>query len=285
MMRTLLLAILLILLLYLTYIKSSFEYFDNKITGLDYNKCGVACTMIEDCAGYAYNNNMCWISQKPINNKSKNGIYGFEYSENIKRCNKIKPLEDYVIATKDDFLNNASYMCQEGEQSQTAHTLELHTVNKQQTFNTIEELKNEKVLPYKQISIDWPNDILTKVPDYEDIKTAIIEPKETMYVMTRNNDEHLGQYLYNHKCVANIDKKDCLQACINEESCVGTEWNPVYIQKSNNTMYYNVCCPKRQIAKVIPRRKEFENGHYYAKYSVSNEHVIELIKKNVIEVV
>jgi len=283
-MKTILLIILLILLLFLTY-KPSLEHFDTKITNLDYNKCGVACTMIEDCAGFASDASTCWISQKPINNKSKDRLYGFEYSENIKRCNKIKPLEDAVIATKDDFLNNASYMCQESEKLQSPQSIELHTVNKQQKFNNIEDLKKEKILRYDQIAIDWPSDILTTVLDYEDIKKTIVEPKETMYVMTRNHDEHLGQYLYGHKCIANIDKKDCLQACINDNDCVGTEWNPVYMQKSNNTIYYNVCCPKRQITKVIPRRNEFENGHYYAKYSVSNENVIDLIKKNVIEVV
>jgi hypothetical protein len=60
-----------------------------------------------------------------------------------------------------------------------------------------------------------------------------------------------------------------MKQCLDDKKCVGTEWNPILIKKIGEPNKYtfdeNVCCPKRRINKVIPRRKDMRFGHFYLK--------------------
>jgi hypothetical protein len=77
--------------------------------------------------------------------------------------------------------------------------------------------------------------------------------------------------MFDHKCSANISQHDCVKFCLNNSDCVGIEWNPTYTPKISSGEYElhrNVCCPKRLIVKIIPRREEFKNGNFYLKEKI-----------------
>lgn len=100
--------------------------------------------------------------------------------------------------------------------------------------------------------------------------------KSNSYIIMREYDnEFLGQYQYQHKCTSNISKEKCMKNCLENNDCVGTEWNPMIFKKIGVPNLYefeeNVCCPKKKINKVIPRRHEFRLGKFYMKEIVDKK--------------
>ena len=267
------------------------EHFDNKINRLTDTQCGAACTLIDGCAGFAYdsNTNTCWISKTPILTRPIDGVYMADYNNLYKRCNKSRLLDDIVTANQDDYNQNATYNC---TTNNTDKSIQVYDTTFHTTVNKLSDVTDgvrngtikisEPIIQY----FDWPFSIVESAPlELEDVKNFVNPTTKPIIVMRELNDEYLGQYMYQHRCVANINKKDCLKDCINNQSCVGTEWNPYYINTTSNknndgTVYHNVCCPKIHITKTITRRPEFENGKFYSKEQILDTDIGTFVKNN-----
>ncbi len=130
---------------------------------------------------------------------------------------------------------------------------------------------NQKVTndPYKLKQLYWPTRRKDLDPDYitnNDIFNNII------FYERDSENEHLGQYLFQHKCVNDIPLDICLQKCSLEEDCDGVEYNPLLLEKVTNkngkqTLLerQNVCCLKKNIKNKIKRRPEHKAGTFYTK--------------------
>lgn len=98
-------------------------------------------------------------------------------------------------------------------------------------------------------------------------------------IMREYDDEFMGQYQFHHKCSTNISKENCMKNCLKSSDCVGTEWNPVLFKKVGTPNLYeieeNVCCPKKRINKVIPRRRNFRMGKFYLKELANRKYIQE----------
>jgi hypothetical protein len=95
------------------------ENFDEKINRVTKTQCGMICTKIPECQGFAVNNdNVCYLSKTPIENKPHNSIFSLQYNNNDRRCNKVENLKDPIIATPIDLIKNATYVCKENATSE-----------------------------------------------------------------------------------------------------------------------------------------------------------------------
>lgn len=127
--------------------------------------------------------------------------------------------------------------------------------NIRQPLESIKEPNNKKYVPFKMGPID-----LTKNMQLITNPT----PTNSVNIMKEYDEDFLGQYLFPHKCSGNIPKDICLKQCLDDKNCVGTEWNPVSINK-DGVMDRGVCCPKIKINGLKQRTKENEFGHFYLK--------------------
>jgi hypothetical protein len=263
-----------VLILYITNFYILTENFDAKITGGDTTKCGIACTKLINCKGFMVGSDgTCYLSKTPILGQPTNSVFANEYNNKTPICNKFKTFSDTQISELDK-KKNATFICVPN-QKDSQQTYKIYD-NKEKQIYSLEDLENINVDPYTFVDIDWNKQL--KLEDYPKlIENPNPDDKNNIVLLSQYTDEYLGQYMFPHKCVANISQLDCIKFCLNNEDCAGTEWNPVYTpvvsQTSDDTSAYElhngVCCPKRKIIKNIPRRKEFEHGRFYLKEQLS----------------
>jgi len=263
--------LIIILFIFITYCVYNKYYrnekFDQKVTRSSKENCGIMCTKVFGCKGFAVDgNNSCFLSKSLIIGRPEQSVFSTEYNRAYTRCNKIKPVEDPVIATNLDLRNNATYVCNDGETSNQKSFKFYDT--KEKTLKTLEENNKIPMNNYTFEEIEWGNSI-----ELDDNKYLITNPTKSnsIYGMIEHDEEYLGQYVYPHKCSANISLKNCLRDCLKNKDCVGTEWNPSYFKQTNSKsndeydLYKGVCCPKRKIREVVQRRKPFSFGKFYLK--------------------
>jgi hypothetical protein len=259
-----------IIIIFTVFYKKSTEHFDNRIERLLETNCGTLCTNVEGCKSFGYdpNNNVCWISKNEIFKKPLTSLYSQDYNKKYIRCNKLQNIDDIVIANNSDYINNTIYECKQTEDSETK-TYNLYTENTVQ-IDELANLQKTDINKYKISELEWPN--VFNPLDYSDIKTIIYPDKKNINIMREKYDEYLGDPLYEHECIANIEKKDCLTSCFENINCKGVEHNSSFVQnnKQNNQSitYKNVCCPKKNINKIISRRDDFINGKFYLKDNI-----------------
>ena len=259
-----------ILIIFIYYNELSEEPFDEKINRTPYDKCGTICTKVFGCKGFsADKNGTCYLSKTPILGNPNGSIFGYEYNKNNLICNKLGEINDPVIATPIDFRKNSTYICTEGKSGQEEKTFRNY-VNNKIILPKIDNLGKLDIDKYTFEDIKWGEEIYL-----DDHKDLIQNPQKdnSIILMNEYDSEFLGQYMFPHKCSANISKKDCLKQCLNDKSCVGTEWNLVYLKQNNDKydMYNGICCPKIKITEIIPRRDEFKFGKFYLKDVVIKE--------------
>lgn len=256
------------LLIYMCYRTNNTDTFDGRLSGIAFETCGTMCTQVFGCNGFAYDDKTqkCYLSKYPIIQRPVYGLYIDEYESGQQRCNKIYPIkeEDVNISkiTTNQKRLNMLYSCAKDEKNK---------YNLKKIKDTISDftIKGIDDIPYEDYELDYLTWPVNKKDLYaEDIINNNIEAMKKVYVFDKDNNEHLGQYLFSYKCVDNISEKECLDTCIKNTDCNGVEWNPVQLTKNKNNTYdvrTNVCCPKKQIKEVITRRDEFKNGNYYEK--------------------
>lgn len=275
-MGILCLIIIITIIQYNSFVDDNNEHFDARVKGLTKNKCGEICTAVLGCQGFAYSDdNLCYLSKSPILGKSVTSLFSDDYSVTDYRCNKAQPILDVTdLITPDLLKRNSLYMCSDSEQGK--YDINIISENLSMPIGDFDEIDKVDVPKYKIIAnFKWPI-------DKRDTLLKDMTTSDNFKIYEKSNDEYLGQYLFPHKCVSDIDELSCLKLCDIDNDCIGIEWNPFYLKtKSDNSsdIYKNVCCPKTQINDIIPRRKEFENGNFYVKKSTDD------IRKDLIYVV
>lgn len=236
------------------------EEYDGKISNASINECGDKCSKIYGCAGFGYDkNNMdCYLSKSKIISKPINSLYSDEYKSEYGRCNKLNSINLNDKENNRNYVSNATYQCSENEEGKEKTKLIING-----TLQDISDGVDISLDKYKLIDINWPNE--KKEINLEILKDSF-DGKSKFLVSPK---EHLGQYLYNHQCVTNIDHYDCLKSCELDDECRGVEFNRLLIKQSENghKLYENVCCPKKNIKKIIDRRPMYDRGKYYIKLS------------------
>uniref|UniRef100_A0A6C0EE84 Apple domain-containing protein n=1 Tax=viral metagenome TaxID=1070528 RepID=A0A6C0EE84_9ZZZZ len=257
-----------ILILLIINSSNKIENYDGRISNISsYANCADICSSVYKCSGFGYDDKekKCYISQFPIFGQPIAGLYRNEYKTSQQSCNKIRPIQNADGITDETLVMNRIYSCADN----AIGNYEMYYFAKgkdpekiQDPNITIDKIKGNK---YNMYDIDFPK---TKV----DMNISLLSPElnkdNKKQIFIEDTNEHLGQYLYNHKCVANISKKQCMNHCAKNKDCVGFEWNPEISTKKGT--YNNICCPKRYIDIVIPRRNKFKNGLYYDKKIIND---------------
>jgi len=265
---------------------STDEQFDAKVNNASRKQCGHICTKLTDCRGFSSDEQgICYLSQTPILGRPTNSVFMTDYNKNYMRCNKLAQIVMSEDTSTDDYKKNATYICAPNEvvidpkimyyaghnrldtQAYYAGHNRLDTQayydNDEQTLNNLNDLNNVSFSPYSIENINWGSQIdLTKNPNLATNPTA----ENSVFVMEKHDNEYLGEYMYPHQCSTNIKEQDCLQQCMNESTCMGTEYNPAYLVNGN--LYTGVCCPKMQIKQIIPRRQQYQYGSFYLKNNI-----------------
>jgi len=237
------------------------ENYDAKISNTTKKQCGIDCTNTFNCLGFAHKKDgSCYLSKdNTILTKPIGSVYSDDYSVDDFRCNKLQPIYRPADITVPEIMKrNALYNCAENEEG--AYVLNLFSNQKSESVYDFDDIDRMDVIPYELVEYDWP---VTRDP-LVDKKSC----EEDYLVYYKSDDEYLGDYLYPHKCVDNIPEKACIKICTGDPKCVGIEWNPYYIREAGENIYNvyeNVCCPRRNVKTIIPRRNAFENGRFYLK--------------------
>ena len=262
----LLILLIIIILLYIKDFVTQSESFDEKINNTNIIDCGKMCTKIIGCQGFLNNAGVCYLSKKPILGKPEDSIFNTEYNKTVPRCNKVQSITDPVIASELDYKKNATYICTPNEVD-NIQTIKMY-MNGEKTIKSLNDLDKIPLEKYTLENIEWGKTI-----GLESNKKLIANPTDdnSITIMNEFNDEFIGQYMYPHKCSANISQMDCMLHCLYNGECYGTEWNPMYVDKNN--LFKGVCCPLKNASDIIKRRKQFENGHFYVKQTLLKDNL------------
>jgi len=243
------------------------ENFDAKVKepNLNKDKCGLICTSIIGCKGFAYDdtNDVCYLSKDPILGKPFGDLYSDEYQPYFYRCNKTQAqLEDMDINSPETLKRNTLYFCSDSEEGK--YDLTIISPKVKRTIGDFDELDKIEIPDYELIdNFQWPTSKYDKV----------LGEKKDFSTFELQNDEFLGKYVFPQKCTQNIGLQDCLRICDLDKECIGTEWNPYYLKptaQDTYEIYKNICCPKTKIRDIIPRRSDFENGRFYLKKHITD---------------
>lgn len=259
----------------LLFVKYNKEHFDAKIEQVNEIECGTMCTKTVGCAGFAYNDKKCWLGKQPILGRPEMSLYNEDYNPKIRRCNKFYSISDIYISTTGDYQKNMSYGCKDSEIDKN---LNIYTyLNNKIKLDNEKSIDDIKVRQYPMTQITWP-----KPFDKDTIPNALISeltkeiPNENIKIMKEIPDYIEGKDLYETGCVSNISRMDCLKACLDDDNCRGTEWNPNLLKQLNNKdyeIYKNVCCPKGELTNTITRNDNNKEGKFYAKYVVNKNEI------------
>jgi PAN domain len=275
---SLIIILIIIIVFFVCTQRSNSESFDARIAGATKTQCGTACTKVLGCAGFAYDdaNKYCYLSKDAIYfspaktaKADETKVFAQFYDRDMPRCNKLYMIDDPLYNSRNNLLRNFAYICKEKESDmESQKTYKIYN-KKEIPIKDVTKINHLKMDPYTFEEIEW-----NKSTNLDKNLQLITNPtpSNSFNIMREYNNEYLGQYLYPHKCVSNITKKDCLKQCLNDKECVGTEWNPILMKKVGKPNKYimeeNICCPKRIIKATRPRIPEHEHGHFYLKENV-----------------
>ena len=254
------------LYVWLSIFTNNKEHYDSKIINSNENECGIMCTKAYGCLAFSQDNkNTCYLSKTRLLGSPTTSVFKNDYDINFTKCNKVQQLDDPVSATPMDLKRNATYICNINNKDE----IRIYD-NKKTVINKLDDLYNIYLNKYEMGDIDWGIELdKNKYPKLYTNSSSII-PK--INIMKEHDDEFMGQYLFPHRCVFNTSQKDCLNQCKNNEKCLGTEWNPLFLKKKDGKtdLYNGVCCPKIKINEIIERRPQHKYGKFYLKEEYKN---------------
>jgi hypothetical protein len=242
------------------------ENYDAMMRNISSTDCGHECTIGVNCSAFAYKpgDKKCFLSREIILGKPKNGLYVDQYSPLDTRCNKINRLTDSKQIDVRTLTENSVYVCADGEKN---------IYGEHQYANRGASALDNNIPPtevkYPVRMIEWPKTIETElIPSFIKPEKEKIKKENIRFV--ESDDEFLGQYLLAHQCVADIPLYDCIKFCNNNKDCAGVEWlEEIYDDLGENVNFYrtrnSICCPKKIISKIIPRRSKYKKGKFYIK--------------------
>lgn len=269
-----------ILIIIIIFTSTKRELFDAKIERINKDECGALCTKLTNCNSFSYDdvNKVCYVSKSQMLGKPLTNLYSPDYRQGLPLCNKKSQIIDPIIATNKDYKNNSIYSCISLDSTNIDYQKQKYysyIENKETELNSLDDIEKVPLKKYKMDELEYPTYML-QVFDIDNVKNIIHNENEDkqIFLMKEMDDEFLGQYLYPHVCASNVSKNNCLNDCLLNKKCIGTEWNPVYLKLLKDKTYQlneNVCCPKIRIIERIPRRSEFKYGKFYVKSYLSED--------------
>jgi hypothetical protein len=247
------------LLIWSWIFSKNIEHYDTKINNANEDECGIMCTKGFGCIAFSQGkNNTCYLSKTRLLGSPTESKFKEDYDVKFTKCNKVEGVVDAVYATPMDLKRNATYICNANSKD------EIRVYDNEKTIlNTLNDLDQYKLNEYVFTDIDWNKELNKN--DHIDYYTN--PNKLDFKIMKEYDDEYMGQYMYKHKCVHNTTQKDCINNCLYNDKCLGTEWNPLFYKKKEGgyDIYNGVCCPKIKITDIIPRRSQHKYGKFYLK--------------------
>jgi hypothetical protein len=240
------------------------EKYDGRINNIEsVNRCAAICSSVLGASGFAYDPTTlnCYISKYPITSPPIPSPYTSEYKFTNIYCNKFRPIVSEQGLNTDAYVDNRVYNCYTQDAKDIGLKYMTETSTQNITNNKINLLKSD---PYNLQKYDFGENLRGPLTDIKIDSQNNIKYSLNNISFDEKLDEYLGEYLNPSVCRTNTDKKTCLKNCAENTSCMGTEYNDSYKDEKNN-IYKNVCCPKSNILKQIPRRFIYKNGKFYEK--------------------
>jgi len=248
------------------------EHFDTRIDGPTIEQCGTICTKSLGCNAFAYDkdNKYCYVSKDPIYFAPEKKAFTQFYTRTMPRCNKLYMINDPLYNSRNNLLRNSVYTCKDTEGDLNEKTKMY--VHGEKIIDDVTKINQEDVPIYTFEIMDWN----TVINFDKNLHLATNPTKSnSIGVMKEYDNEFGGQYLLPHSCSVGIQKKDCLAYCLNDDQCVGTEWNPLVMTKVGTpnmfTIEENVCCPKKRLNSSKKRNEHNRFGHFYMKEYVEKK--------------
>ena len=250
--------IFIIIFIFLIFLKNrDIEGYDVRISDLSATECGDTCTTGYGCSGFSHDQktNKCYLSQTRIFGKPNSGQFISEYTAEQKRCNKRSMIKEGDSLDLDSKKENIIYMCapQENVNNDWYVILNDNFVRLDSPYDDLEKLgimKND-IEKYELNLVEWPTKNSPKIdtkPIYLDRETN----KHDTYLISQKG--YVGDFLYDHECVAKIPLFDCLKNCSSEPECIGVE------SRSND-----ICCPIKKVNQNVDKKIESNKGLFYEK--------------------
>jgi len=265
MIKYIIMIILLLINIFIYYkFRNKIETYDGKIAGIEsINRCAALCSSVLGASGFAYDADTlnCYISKYPITSPPIPSPYSSEYEPNNIYCNKFRPILSTQGLDSSAYVDNRVYNCY----TKDAQDLGLKYITEADTQNiTNEKINQLQSDPYDMQEYDFGTNLRGPLTDINIDSRNNIQYSLNNISFQENSDEFLGEYLNPSVCKTNTDKKICLQNCANNSNCKGVEYNESYLDEKKN-QYKQLCCPKTNILKQIPRRPIYANGKFYIK--------------------
>ena len=235
-MKIIIILFLILILLYLKNFRTIRENYTAKIPYLKYLTCGNLCKHMYGCAGFAHNSkdNICYLSNKPINNKPFPAQYYGEFKPENIHCNKLFTLLDSEIDISEDMLlENSIYSCHTNYTDELG--LQLFEDNNI-TNVTSKDYKEDWKLKYelkpldKNREMNW-EDLPRKELKYNDDNTVTIDLSN---IKNLNNKENKPVNL--QVCRSDIPEDKCNSMCDKDNRCKYIKFTKNYEDINN------ICC-------------------------------------------
>jgi PAN domain len=130
------------------------EHFDQRVDGATKEQCGVMCTKILGCNGFAYDakNQKCYLSKDEITFRPIKKPFVNFYNRNFPRCNKLYVINDPYYNSRNNMLRNATYKCMKKENGPIEHVI---YDDKEKRKVNVNNLSLEELSPYTFQRIEW----------------------------------------------------------------------------------------------------------------------------------
>jgi hypothetical protein len=249
-MKIIIILILFLILLIIYNNINNKELYDAKINNLKITTCANTCSRLYGCAGFAHkDNNTCYISHLPINNRPSPAIYSGEFNIDDIICNKVFPILSDKDITDDMLRENLIYDC---------YTRDLNYLG-------IKYFDGDNMIDLTNKNRDYIK------PSYYDLNYLDPKREKNWENLTRNPLKYKYKYkykveiddpeiyfekydkiLYNEPsnnlniqaCNYDIDLNTCTNLCKKNNRCKSFE----FINSLNNKN--NICCLKTNISKI-----------------------------------
>ena len=138
--------------------KQNNEHFDQRVDGATKTQCGIMCTKVLGCNGFAYDadNKYCFLSKDEIVLPPEKKAYSQFYKPKMPRCNKLYKIDDPYYNSRNNIIRNATYGCMKEENGKVEYKI---YDNKEKDKIVIDKLNLEEVAPYTFERIEWSGSV------------------------------------------------------------------------------------------------------------------------------
>jgi hypothetical protein len=180
------------------------EKFDQRIDGASKEQCGIMCTKILGCKGFAHDaeNKYCFVSKDDIIINPDKKAYSQFYKKSFPRCNKLYKIDDPYYNSRNNIIRNATYNCQNVENAKFEPTI---YDNKEKKNINIKNLNLEEIAPYTFVDIEWSGSVPISDGRFNtDLQVPVPGEKNNI----ENDTEHGLYFGSSRKIIVNPDQNN-----------------------------------------------------------------------------